>query len=361
MAVRVTGRDGAGAQTFVEASPAWLYGLMAARTSVTVWGVWLGHVYHWHMVTAAMLLAARKALPGGSFPTPPHPVRQLLDPQSKFLVEFDVALLLLWAEIAPPTSVDTSWEFLQLMSRFAAGRGYFDDDPLATLARNGITAADFSTDPAGTNWAKYPIAATYLAVWAATGQYVAAFVDATYPPGSPPAADAALQNWLAAAADPDVGNVRGLPAAVATNDELRALLTSLVYRVTMHGSARLLSTANPGLTFVANFPPCLQQPAIPPPATPLTARGLLAHLPRTGTIGSMLRFYDIFSFSRPYEPFVPAHGLESDLFFPDGLADARNRALVTYRGAIQGLIDALSPYSPPTQAQRYQWPLCIET
>jgi hypothetical protein len=37
------------------------------------------------------------------------------------------------------------------MSRFAIGRGYFMDDPVATLARNGITAADFSTTPEGTS------------------------------------------------------------------------------------------------------------------------------------------------------------------------------------------------------------------
>jgi len=37
------------------ASPgAWLYALQAAKTSVTVYGIWLGHVYHWHLVTAAM-------------------------------------------------------------------------------------------------------------------------------------------------------------------------------------------------------------------------------------------------------------------------------------------------------------------
>ena len=33
---------------------AWLYALQAAKTSVTVYGIWLGHVYHWHIVTAAM-------------------------------------------------------------------------------------------------------------------------------------------------------------------------------------------------------------------------------------------------------------------------------------------------------------------
>ena len=33
---------------------AWVYALQAAKVSVTVFGIWLGHVYQWHIVTAAM-------------------------------------------------------------------------------------------------------------------------------------------------------------------------------------------------------------------------------------------------------------------------------------------------------------------
>ena len=32
---------------------AWVYALQAAKVSVTVFGIWLGHVYQWHIVTAA--------------------------------------------------------------------------------------------------------------------------------------------------------------------------------------------------------------------------------------------------------------------------------------------------------------------
>jgi hypothetical protein len=358
VAVRVTAQNGGQSQVYVEQSPAWLYGLQAARTSVTVYGIWLGHVYHWHMVTAAMLLAAGEALPGSDGATPAHPVRQLLDPQSQYLVAFDEVLLLLWAEVAPPTSVSNHWDFLRLMSRFATGRGYFMDDPKATLDRNGITATDFSTTAP---WDRYPIVRTYLAVWEATAAYVAAFVDHTYGPTNPPSEDAALQAWMQSAADANVGNLSGLPGGITTTDELKQVLTSLVYRITMHGAARLLSTANPGLTFVANFPPCLQQLTIPAPTQPLTPKTLFEYLPRTGTIGGMVKFYYTFSFSRPYEPFVPEYGLDSRLFFPGGTTDPRNQALVAYRQAIQSLIDDLSPVSPPTESQRYQWPLSIET
>jgi hypothetical protein len=282
----------------------------------------------------------------------------LLGPQSQYLVAFDQVLLLLWADVAPPTSVSNSWDFLRLMSQFATGRGYFMDDPTATLSRNGITQADFSV---AAPWDRYPIVRTYLAVWDATAAYTAAFVDHTYGPTNPPAGDAALQAWIQSAADPVIGNVSGLPGEITTTDELKQVLTSLVYRITMHGAARLLSTANPGLTFVANFPPCLQQLTVPAPAQSLTPKTLFEFLPRTGTIGGMVKFYYTFSFSRPYEPFVPEYGLGSNLFFPGGAEEPRNRALVAYRRTIQGLIDQLSPVSPPSQSQRYQWPLSIET
>ena len=35
---------------------AWVYALQAAKVGVTVFGIWLGHVYQWHIVTASMLM-----------------------------------------------------------------------------------------------------------------------------------------------------------------------------------------------------------------------------------------------------------------------------------------------------------------
>jgi hypothetical protein len=349
---------GSSVQFYVESSPAWLYALQAARTSLTVYGVWIGHVYHLHIITAAMLLAARKTLPGSWDGTPTHPVTQLLAPQSKYLFEFDFVLLLLWSQVAPPTSVDGPVGFLLLMSQFANGRTFFMDDPLDTLARNGIAQSDFTLKEP---WDQYPIVKTFLAVWQAAEDYVSTFVDVTYPAGSPPAQDAALQNWIQKAADADVGNVPGLPPQINTNDELKRVLASLIYRITIHGSSRLLTSANPGLTYVANFPPCLQDQTIPAPNTPLTPKSLFAYLPLTGTIGKMATFYYTFTFSRPYESFVPEYGVESKLFFPGGPTEPRNKALIKYRQTIERNIDELSPVSTPGQSQPYQWPLSIET
>ena len=66
---------------------AWLYALQAAKTSITVWGIWLGHVYHWHIVTAAMQMTMYNRLPAG------HKLYALMQPQSQSLIDFDFVLL----------------------------------------------------------------------------------------------------------------------------------------------------------------------------------------------------------------------------------------------------------------------------
>ena len=54
IAITVATTDGLPARVYTGDSNAWCYALQAAKTSITVWGIWLGHVYHWHIVTAAM-------------------------------------------------------------------------------------------------------------------------------------------------------------------------------------------------------------------------------------------------------------------------------------------------------------------
>src|SRR5208282_5195201 len=96
------------------------------------------HVYHWHLVTAAMQMTMFNTLPTD------HPIYQLLAPQSKYAIPFADVLLLLWAYIAPPTSISTPFQFLELANGYGAGRSYFDDDPKTTLASLGLVEADFT-------------------------------------------------------------------------------------------------------------------------------------------------------------------------------------------------------------------------
>lgn len=77
----------------------------------------------------------------------------------------------------------------------------------------------------------------------------------------------------------------------------------------------------------------------------------------TSTIGDQVNFYYIFVFSRPYEPLIPTGGVDSNLPFPGGLQDARNRAVVTFRQSIIDFINAYESAGP----QLEQWPLNIET
>jgi hypothetical protein len=143
-----------------------------------------------------------------------------------------------------------------------------------------------------------------------------------------------------------------------TRAALASVLTSLLYRVTAHGTGRLPASSNPGLTFIPNFPPCLQDATLPDPAQSISTKQLLQYLPNTGTLAAELAFYNTFAFSVPYEPFIPLDGIESKLFFPGGLTDPRNQALVKYRQAIAAMIEELSgPFAP----QITQWPLNVET
>ena len=148
-------------------------------------------------------------------------------------------------------------------------------------------------------------------MWDLVRTYVDAFVQATYPSDASVAADQSLQTWIATAASADAttgGNIRGLPT-MDSRDALRRTLTSHVYRITSHGISRLNSTANPALTFVANYPHCLQRTDIPGPRAAISTKTLLSYLPKTDTIGQSLNFYFIFAFSPPYESFIPLGGV----------------------------------------------------
>jgi hypothetical protein len=350
IAIRVAGQDDGGARLFSRSrttASAWLYALQAAKASITVYGVWLGHVYHWHIVTASMQMTMYNNLADD------HPLYRLLAPQSNYLFQFDEILLLLWDFIAPPTSVSSPLSFLRLIDRFAEGRNYFDDDPRNTLSRLAIEQKDFSWHKP---WDQYPIVADYLKIWDAVADYVAAVVKASYPNDGAVAADRPLQKWMADAADPDEGNIRGLPAMIG-RQALQDVLTSFLYRIVVHGSSRLNPAANPALTFVANYPPCLQNAVIPAPNATIDTKELLAYLPKTGTIGLMMTFYYTFVFSAPYVPLIPAGGIETDLFFPGGAADPRNQALIAFRRAMVAFIERYQPDSP----EIHQWPLNIET
>jgi hypothetical protein len=363
-AIRVSGPTSTPV-VYGDGDPAWLYALQAAKTSITVWGIWLGHVYHWHIVTAAMQMTMFWHLP------PLHPVRQVFGLQSDYLIGFDQFLLLDWS-IAPPTSVTTSRQFLAMTDAFARGRNFFDDDPDTTLERLCLRREDFTSG--ADSWNEYPVVRYLLAVFAAARDYVDKVVDAFYPDDASVAADQALQQWIAASGAPDGGNVRGLPA-MTTRDALKRVLTSLIYRVTAHGGSRLYQSVNPAITFVPNFPPCLQDTTIPAASTPFVfktdsrspagAMSLSGFLPATGTIGELATFAFTFTYSAPYTPLIPLAGIERDLPFVglSGIADVCNQALVRFRTDVRSLMalyaaDAKVP-GPP--AQLNQWPLNVET
>jgi hypothetical protein len=362
LAVAVSGQNGAGLQIYTEGTStpyAWIYALQAAKCSITVYGIWIGHVYHWHIVTAALQMTMYNSLDDT------HPVYKLLAPQSEYLIPFDDVLLLLWQSAAPPTSISTATRFLEFINVFADGRSFCDDDPKATLARNGIDSLDFSS-PSGQQWGHYPIVGYILDIWNATEAYVTKYVSTFYQTDASVAADQNLQDWITTSQSPDGGNVQGI-GNIKTVAALIGFLTSIVYRVSVHGCGRLNPTANPALSFVPNFPPCLQHSTIPAPGANLTQKDIMDYLPRTGTIGEMMVFYNTFSFSAPYEPFLPFAGNDQNLIFPaQPITYPPNAGLIAFRHAVQEFIirfttDLKLPDSIADAPQIYQWPLNIET
>jgi hypothetical protein len=322
---------------------AWVYALQAAKVSVTVYGIWLGHVYQLHLVTAAMQMTMFNTL------SPDNPARRLLEPQSSYLIPFDAVLLLQWAAAAPPTSIATGRQFLELIELYAKGRSFFDDDPTTHLEQLGLTASDFTVrEP----WDQFPIVGDLLAIWDATGRYVDTYVDAAYPSDQDVRRDEQLARWIAASGDAGGGNLRGLPA-MDSKAALKRVLHSLIYRITAHGASRLFRSANPVLTFVANFPPTLQDARIPDPSDSFDTQALHRYLPNTGTIGSMMLFYFPFWASPPYVPLVPIGGPEAELWFDD---EARNQALIDFRHFVIDFIEKYEPDSP----QIWQWERNIE-
>ena len=331
IAIRVWTKGGA-SHVYTGDDNAWLYALQAAKTSITVWGIWIGHVYHWHIVTAAMQMTMYNTLPAG------HKLYPLLEPQSQSLIDFDFTLMThLWGQISPPTPVSGYVGLLKLLDRFAAendGRSFFDDDPMAELAKRRLESKDFTKVTA---WDAYPVVGDLLDLWEITGDYVSAVVHDLYESDEDVKHDDDLHAWIHAAGHADHGNIKGLPNEITSRDELAKILTSILYRVTVHGAGSLSPSVNPVLSWVSNYPPSLQRDDIPHPEADVSST-LLDYLPHTGTIGGMATFYFTFVYSQPYAPLIPSGGIEEDPYFPESQPGC-NQALFAYRTAIAAFVE----------------------
>jgi hypothetical protein len=333
------------AQTYTAASPAWIYALMALKTSMTVYGIWLGHVYTLHIVTAAMQMATLNRLPETNI------IYQLLAPQSDYAIPFDLLLLLGWPNLSPPTSVSSAEKFLHLCNTFTVTHDFFSMDPANMLTRMNLDPADF-TDPSidSKPWNLYPNVQLMLRVWDFTAKYVGTVVDAGYADDAAVVADTDLKAWMEEASGP--GHVVGLPR-LETRQQLKDVVSSVLYRITFHGMGRLRNVGAPDPLFASNYPPCLQSTTIPDPGAALPTSELLKYLPNTGTLGKLSTFYYIFAYNAPYVPVIPYKGPEDELFFENAAANA---ALIEFRKEIEAFIR----WYQPDFVQIGQWPRNIE-
>jgi Lipoxygenase len=363
-AILLSTTDGKPARVYGNKDQAWLYALQAAKTSITVWGIWLGHVYHLHIVTAAMQMTMYNHLPSD------HRLLPLLEPQSQSLIDFDYVLLsALFGKISPPTPVSGPPALLALLDTFAKGRTFLGDDPHAELKSRGLDKADFTESK---DWDRYPLVGWLLEIWKITHEYVKTVVDVVYTNNGEVASDTDLKAWMDACGDPLQGNLKSFPE-VKTRDELTKVLTSMLYRVNVHGGGTLTPAVYPGLGFVANFPPCLQSAVIPEPGTSVNPAELLPYLPTTGICGGMTTFFYTFVYSQPYVPLIPPTGITTDPYFPQPQCNA---ALFKFRQDIHNFVDTYvadwneavawfrggPPGAPPSYAENQyeQWAASIE-
>lgn len=333
-------------QTYTSKSPAWIYALLAVKTSLTVYGIWLGHVYTQHILTAAMLMSVVNTLPSTNI------IYQLFAPQSSYIVPFDLVLMLAWSSTAPPTSISDTGKFLTLCNAFSARHDFFSTDPANMIAT--LNPADF-TDPAidDKQWNLYPNVQIVQKIWAMVAAYVDAVVDAGYTTDTAVAADKDLANWIEFAGT--AGNVAGLPK-MDSKAALKAVVTSVCFRIIFHGLGRLRKVGAPEPPFAPNYPPCLQSTTIADPAITLSTADLLEYLPNTGTLGSLISFYYTFAYNAPYVPLIPERGPEDELFFDQNNYPAANRALIDFRKEIESFIE----WFQPGWVQTGQWPRNIE-
>jgi hypothetical protein len=328
-------------------SGAWLFALQAVKTSITVAGIFLRHVYLWHVVPATMQMTFYNTVPSS------HPLYQMLAPQFKYTMALDETLLLLWNAGKPSSSINTALEYLHLSDEFAKGRGFYDDDPRVALARLGLQEHDFTQKEP---WDLYATVKDALELWDATEQYADTCVDAMYSDDSAVTRDEGLQAWISAASSPDEGNVLGLDP-ITTKPALKRFLTSVLYRIIAHGATNMVFQTFMVHCFAPNFPICLQRRDIPEPGDQVSTKQLISYLPNAETIGLITSFYFSFSFAKPNEPFVPKEGAEANLFFPSGMNDPRNRALVAYRNALVQFVNARAVLPDIIG----QWPLNVES
>lgn len=321
---------------------AWLYALQAAKTSIAVCGIWLGHVYHWHIVSAALEMTMYQALPRD------HRLWFLLGPASQSLIDFDFVLLkVAWDHIAPPTPVRDGDALISLLVQFSEDREFFDDDPLTELKQRGLSPADFTLHE---EWDAYPVVRYLLEIWDLTHEYVTEVVGVFYPTDDDVKNDPWLKAWMDASREPSQGNIRGLPA-VDTQADLIAVLTSFMYRLTAHGASTLSPSVNPALSFMANFPPCLQGTDIPEPGSVVTRKELRDLLPHTGTQGGMTTFFFTFAYTPPNQSLIPSGGINLDPYYPSQY-QACNDALFRFR---QGMEDFMDTYAAGLDHALREW------
>lgn len=366
---------------------AWIMALLAARASLSTFGIGLAHIGGYHLSSGAVTGAMINAVAATGVDADSFPIKRIVDLHHRFGIQFNSILLASFEQLFPPLVFKHDrTEFLRATNEFfkQRGRSWAALSPVGVLRNNGLRAEDF-TSRGGQDWDAFPLMAEDLRVWDFSEQYVAGFLKATrFRKSGVVRRDPTLKHWEAALLDPARGNLADLTTArrgrggrqLGSKKQLTELLTHLVYQVASHGASRMEAQIQHNTIWIGQMLPHLtgSQP-LKGPAGEYTMAEIMARMPRLSVVGSLTRFFQVFAQNKPYDSVFPTGNPEVDRqgWF-EGLPEAAGEAGAEFSDALfeyitvdafgkprmYGALPLIKGVHPEFEAQVKQLPLNVE-
>jgi len=257
----------------------------------------VSHLLCTHLVIETFAVSAHRQLSVG------HPVFQLLAPHLHFTMAINSAART--TMLAPDGPIDKVMALGREGTLALIAKAWNSDWSFARYDLHADLRARGVDDPA--LLPNYHYRDDALTVWGAIEDFVTAILRLFYKGDADVSQDWELQAWMRELANPDVGNIRGLPGdgRLDTFDQLSRLLTAIIFTA----SAEHASTNNGQYDMYGYMPNVPGAMYSPPPTTrqALTEENLAGALP--GALASAAQIAMVHLLSEPavetlgrYEP-----------------------------------------------------------
>lgn len=237
--------------TLKKSRTAFMQALMAARSAISFSLIYIGHVYHQHVIQSAATYALYNSIdPGVPFGQSSDPIRILADSyfHPYFLGLFNVGLYV--GAYPPPIHalidndagpLPTVYEFYATAGPLPGNNSLYETTIEQLLVRSGLSVSKF-TSPGGQPWDLYPSARYHLDIKNITNNFAGSFVNLTYPSDAAVASNANVQRFVQQMIDPMGGNLVKISAdnQIKTRKQLADLLSHLLSLTVVHIGASTL-------------------------------------------------------------------------------------------------------------------------